>query len=311
MFILKSFPTFVMYKNRKYIMLKNFVTGFGLCCLLPLGMLGLMSNCSCGSHKASIAMEDTKEDVVNSEPELVDEIEKAFAWNDSLVQTKTDTCIEYCQQLIDKHAYILSYNNETRCPNYVAWKLTKERLTPNVERTDFFVEDEDVDLDYRVKHSDYSNSGYDRGHMCPAADNRFDMTAMEECFTMSNICPQNRTLNAGDWNDLEEKCRRLARKSDAVYIVCGPIFNGGNKRYIGKRKKHKIAVPDKFFKVILVNNNDTYMAIGYVMDNDDSKKDLADYAVSVDVVEQLTGFDFFYNLPDSVENEVEKNNDYF
>ena len=256
-------------------------------------------------------MEDTKEDVVNSEPEFVDEIEKAFAWNDSLVQTKTDTSIEYCQQLIDKHAYILSYNNETRCPNYVAWKLTEERLTPNVERTDFFVEDEDVDLDYRVKHSDYSNSGYDRGHMCPAADNRFDMTAMEECFTMSNICPQNRTLNAGDWNDLEEKCRRLARKSDAVYIVCGPIFNGGNKKYIGKRKKHKIAVPDKFFKVILVNNNDTYMAIGYVMDNDDSKKDLADYAVSVDVVEQLTGFDFFYNLPDSVENEVEKNNDYF
>lgn len=292
-------------------MLKNFVTGFGLCCLLPLGMLGLMSNCSCGSHKASIAMEDTKEDVVNSEPELVDEIEKAFAWNDSLVQTKTDTSIEYCQQLIDKHAYILSYNNETRCPNYVAWKLTEERLTPNVERTDFFVEDEDVDLDYRVKHSDYSNSGYDRGHMCPAADNRFDMTAMEECFTMSNICPQNRTLNAGDWNDLEEKCRRLAKKTDAVYIVCGPIFNDGNKRYIGKRKKHKIAVPDKFFKVILVNNNDTYMAIGYVMDNDDSKKDLADYAVSVDVVEQLTGFDFFYNLPDSVENEVEKNNDYF
>lgn len=292
-------------------MLKNFVTGFGLCCLLPLGILGLMSNCSCGSHKASIAMEDTKEDVVNFEPELVDKIEKAFAWNDSLVQTKTDTSIEYCQQLIDKHAYILSYNNETRCPNYVAWKLTEERLTPNVERTDFFVEDEDVDLDYRVKHSDYSNSGYDRGHMCPAADNRFDMTAMEECFTMSNICPQNRTLNAGDWNDLEEKCRRLARKSDAVYIVCGPIFNGGNNRYIGKRKKHKIAVPDKFFKVILVNNNDTYMAIGYVMDNDDSKKDLADYAVSVDVVEQLTGFDFFYNLPDSVENEVEKNNDYF
>ena len=311
MFILKSFPTFVMYKKRDYIMLKNFVTGFGLCCLLPLGVLGLMLNCSCGSHKLPVVIEDAKEEIGNTECLLVDEKERAFVWNDSLVQTNIDESIGYRHQQIDKHAYIISYNNQTRCPNYVAWKLTEERLTPNIARTNLFVEDEDIDLEYRIKHSDYSNSGYDRGHMCPAADNRFDSIAMDECFTMSNICPQNRTLNAGDWNDLEEKCRRLARKSDAVYVVCGPIFNGGNTKYIGKRKKHKIAVPDKFFKVILVNNDDTYMALGYVMDNDDSKKDLSEYAVSVDVVEQLTGFDFFYNLPDSVENEVEKNSDYF
>lgn len=282
-----------------------------MCCLLPIFVFGLMSNRSCASRKAEIATDNNKVETMRTTFASIEVTEIEYVWNDSLVQTKIDKADEFDHQLMDRYAFIMSYNKETRCPNYVAWKLTDERLKPNVERTDFFVEDDKVDERYRVKHSDYSNSGYDRGHMCPAADNRFDIRAMEECFTMSNICPQNRTLNAGDWNDLEEKCRQLARKSDAVYVVCGPIFTSENYKYIGKRKKHKIAVPDKYFKVVLVKNSGTFRSLGYVMDNDASSRDLSEYAVSVDIVEELTGFDFFYNLPDSIENVVEGNDKYF
>lgn len=205
--------------------------------------------------------------------------------------------------ILKRTAYTVSYNIETKCPNYVAWSLYPERLQGNAKRTNNFTPDEDIDEACRIETSDYRRSGYDRGHMCPAGDNTFSEKAMEESFLMTNICPQGHNLNAGDWNQLEEFCRKLGMHQK-VYIACGPIYDSKSPKRIGNRKKLKISVPDRFFKVLLILD-DSPKAIGFIMPNDDTNKPLSDYAVSVDSVEKATGIDFFTGLNDKTEKHVE------
>ncbi len=145
-------------------------------------------------------------------------------------------------------------------------------------------------------------SGYDRGHMAPAADMKWSKQAMAESFYMSNICPQNPNLNRGDWNDLEEKSRQWAKKYGAVYIACGPVYDHGKPKRIGN---NKVAVPDAFYKVILINDSKTPQAIGFLFPNKAGHKPLKKYIVTVDSVEKRTGIDFFPALPDEVENRIE------
>lgn len=235
--------------------------------------------------------------------------ENKIKGHDELNTVLSPTQITKHEVYLVRNAYLLSYNIETRCPNYVSWKLWDGRLEKNVERTDWFEEDSDVAEDYRIKHTDYSRSGYDRGHMCPAADNRYDSTAMQECFLMTNMCPQTHKLNAGDWNDLEDLCRKWAQAGIEVHVVCGPIFSSDNSTdTIGKRKRHKIKVPDKFFKVILLRDGDDICGMGFVMPNDNQSRELTEYLVSIDEVEKLTKYDFFHNLPDNTERIVEMSN---
>lgn len=212
--------------------------------------------------------------------------------------------------VLKRSSYLISYNTETKCPDYVSWKIDRNRLEKNVKRSDWFLADEDISEAHRIKHSDYSRSGYDRGHMCPAADNRYDSLAMVECFLMTNMCPQTHRLNAGDWNDLEDLCRKLGQRYDAVYVVCGPIFSSIKADKIGARKKCKITVPERFFKVVVVEDGNEYKGVGFVMNNNDDSMPLENYVVSIDSVEALTGFDFFSAMPDDKENIIE-NNDRF
>ena len=118
-------------------------------------------------------------------------------------------------------------------------------LAVKEERTDKFLPDPDV-RGAKAYSNDYTKSGYDRGHMAPAADMKWSKQAMAESFYMSNICPQNPNLNRGDWNDLEEKSRQWAKKYGAVYIACGPVYDHGKPKRIGN---NKVAVPDAFYKV--------------------------------------------------------------
>lgn len=201
-------------------------------------------------------------------------------------------------------SYISSLNTQTLCPDYVAWCLTAERVQGNVKRKDKFTSDLNVDEKYRVEHGDYSYSGYERGHMCPVADNKNSEKAMEECFYMTNICPQNGNLNGGDWKELEELCRSWAIDYGNVYIAAGPIFDDGYKHKIGRNKNRRISVPTRFYKVVFINGR-VPRAIGFIYPNSKTNKDIREYATSVDEVERQTNIDFFYNLPDEVEKEVE------
>lgn len=203
--------------------------------------------------------------------------------------------------ILKRYAYTLSYNEKMKNPNWVAWELTRKETYGKEERSDKFVPDPDLSGS-RAVSSDYTRTGYDRGHMAPAADMKWSAKAMEQSFYMSNICPQNQKLNRGDWNDLEDACRKWAKKYGTVHIACGPIYDKKRPKRIGN---NKVAVPDRFFKVVLIYNRKDPMALGFIFPNIAHSQDLGRYQVSVDSIEQITGLDFFSKLPDSIENRIE------
>ena len=204
------------------------------------------------------------------------------------------------EQIIRRKAYILSYNKETRIPNWVAWHLTADHIDGIVSRTNDYREDPDAPSP-RATNEDYKNVPWTRGHMCPAGDNKWDKRAMSETFLLSNMCPQTASLNAGSWNKLEQSCRIWAKKYGDLFIVCGPVLLKTEHETIGA---NKIVVPEAFFKVILCLRG-TPKSIGFVIRNNDGKKKRDQFVNTVDEVEKITGLDFYPALPDSIENKVE------
>lgn len=203
--------------------------------------------------------------------------------------------------ILKRSGYTVSYNTATRLPNWVAWHLTAERCTGKAKRQQKeFHEDEDVPTP-RATDWDYYNSRYDRGHMCPAGDNKWSEKAMHESFLFTNICPQNPNLNRGDWNEMENQCRRWAKEYGDIYIVCGPILYKAKHKTIGK---DKVVVPEAFFKVVLCMKG-TPKAIGFIYKNEAGNRPKGDYVNTVDEVERITGFDFFPALPDNIEKKIE------
>lgn len=205
------------------------------------------------------------------------------------------------EQILERTGYVASYNKTTLLPNWVAWHLTAERTEGSAKRSGVdFAEDTEVP-EPRATDWDYYNSGYDRGHMCPAADNKWSKKAMEESFLFTNMCPQNGNLNRGDWNEMEMACRKWAKKYGDLYIVCGPILYKGKHKTIGK---NKVVVPEAFFKVVLRTGDDP-QAIGFIYKNTSGNRPKDSYVNTVDEVERITGIDFFPSLPDYVEKKVE------
>lgn len=205
------------------------------------------------------------------------------------------------EQILERTGYVASYNKTNLLPNWVAWHLTAERTEGSAKRSGVdFAEDTEVP-EPRATDWDYYNSGYDRGHMCPAADNKWSKKAMEESFLFTNMCPQNGNLNRGDWNEMEMACRKWAKKYGDLYIVCGPILYKGKHKTIGK---NKVVVPEAFFKVVL-RTGDNPQAIGFIYKNTSGNRPKDSYVNTVDEVERITGIDFFPSLPDNVEKNVE------
>lgn len=211
---------------------------------------------------------------------------------------------ERAEILLEQNSYTVSYNPDLCIPNWVAWELNAEKLVERESRNSKFVPNPKLPEDMAVTTKEYTGSGWDRGHMCPAGDNKYHWHAMNESFYMTNICPQNHNLNRGDWKELEEACRRWA-EVEPVYIVCGPInYRTPKYGYIGKT--FRIRVPDAFFKVVLTGvQSGKPRAIGFIYKNESSNNKRDHYVNSVDEVERITSMDFFSALPDEMENRVE------
>ena len=169
------------------------------------------------------------------------------------------------EKILVRQGYTVSYNREHNLPNWVAWELTPEKLVERESRTDKFLPDPDLPEAEAVTTDDYKRSGWDRGHMCPAGDNRWHWRAMQESFYMTNICPQNHNLNRGDWKELEEACREWAQREGKIYIVCGPILYRQRHKTIGR--EHRITVPEAFFKVVLCPTSNPPRALGFIYKN--------------------------------------------
>ncbi len=204
------------------------------------------------------------------------------------------------EQILKRSAYTVSYNKETKCPNWVAWYLSADHSDGEWARSNDYREDYEVPSP-RATNEDYKGSIWSRGHMCPAGDNKWNADAMSETFLLSNMCPQDRSLNSGFWNQVEMDCRKWAKKYGGVYIVCGPLYYKNEHETIGI---NQIVVPKAFYKVIL-RLNPHPNAIGYVVKNNEGTKKKDQYVNTVDEVERLTGIDFFPALPDDIEDEVE------
>lgn len=204
-------------------------------------------------------------------------------------------------QIIEHTGFTLSYNETWKIANWVGYELTAQETKGEVKRTDYFNEDPQV-KGYQVRHADYTHSGFDRGHLAPAADMKWSKQAMVESFYMSNICPQVHAFNAGRWNDLEEKVRKWAQKDSAIIVVCGPIV----PQDYSSISKHHIAVPRHFFKIIASPYSTPPRGIAFIMPNEDIDDPLYTYAVTIDSVEKTTDIDFLYTLPDSIENYIEQ-----
>ncbi len=211
-------------------------------------------------------------------------------------------------QLISHEGYVLLFDRKTNTPRWVAWQLDAEETEGDVSRSEYeFVPDEALPGAHQVTTYDYRGSGFDRGHMCPAADMKWSEQAMYDCHYMSNICPQVSKLNQVYWERLESSCRRWASQEGSLYIVCGPVYSKKRKQWIGE--DHRVAVPDAFFKVVLSLNKETAKGIGFYYTNSESQQTMESAARTIDEIETITGLDFFSELPDDQEQVLEAMND--
>lgn len=209
--------------------------------------------------------------------------------------------------VIEHTGYALAYNREFLTPYWVAWELTSEETSGPISRKDYdFIPDPALEEQYQVDKAEYTNSGYDRGHMCPAGDMEWSSSAMHDCHYMTNICPQAPKLNQVYWERLESACRRWANMYGSIYVVCGPVYKSEKNETIGIN--HLIAIPDGFFKVVVMLKEGEEKGIGFYYVNDDVHQTMEEASMSIDEIENITGYDFFHELPDELEETIESQN---
>ncbi len=205
-------------------------------------------------------------------------------------------------QILHYPGFTVDFNPEYHQPNWVAWELTRAEAQSAESSRKNSAFAPDLSVEGCATLADYKNSGYDRGHLCPAGDMKWSQESMDACFLLTNMSPQDHQLNNGAWKNLEEKCRTWAIRDSAIIIICGPVLTDKLPRSIGQTP---VPVPERFFKVVLAPYANPVRAIGFIMPNSKVAGGMQATAVSVDEVEQITGFDFFSALPDDIENRVE------
>ena len=206
------------------------------------------------------------------------------------------------EQILAKRGYTVSFNPNTKLPNWVAYELTADETDGPWTRKGLRFVPDPYYKGEQADREDYRNSGYSHGHLAPAGDMKWDSLAMIESFYYTNCIPQDAIFNTGKWHQLEEKTRKLAREYGSVYIVTGPVIQFDSVERIGY---HGIPVPVACYKALLIHNKECYSAIGFVMLNGGEQRSMKECACTVDELEALLGLNMFYNLPDDIEEGVE------
>lgn len=203
--------------------------------------------------------------------------------------------------LVKHDHFMLSYNEAYEQAEWVAYILKKSHLTYDDRKRPYFIEDPKV----KTKSADWRNykgSGYDRGHLCPAGDRRFSEFAYNETFYTSNISPQDRDFNAGIWNRLEMQVRRWAKNYDEIFVVTGGVLEKG----LNEIGDEDVAVPKYYYKIVAKGTKENLKVLAFLIPNRESSEALQNYVVPVDRVEKITGLDFFEQLTNNKESELER-----
>jgi endonuclease G, mitochondrial len=211
--------------------------------------------------------------------------------------------------LITKPQYALSYNCQTGTANWVSWQLDRSWLG-QTERSDHFMPNLELPADcYAVRPSDYSNSGYDRGHLIPSGDRTHNQLDNDSTFVMTNIIPQSPSNNREVWRELEEYSRELALQDKELYLVAG------GEGIAKKIAQSQVVVPEYTWKVILIlddpgreitTENAKTLAVWMPNSEEVVNTKWQDYIVAVDEVESRTGYNFFEALPKDLQSDLEK-----
>lgn len=215
--------------------------------------------------------------------------------------------------VIVRRQYALSYNKDLNVPNWVSWNLNTDWYGEVDRYSGSFIRDTSLpDGFYRVKHSDYTNSGYDRGHMVRSEERTLTEEDNRSTFLLTNILPQRPDLNRGVWLDLEYWCEEMCKDSlKELYVIAGGIFHEPHDPL-----SDVVAVPDSCFKIIVVLERGQGLAeitadtrvVAVVMPNIDGIRsdDWEQYVTSVDRIEASTGYDFLDLIPDTIEQTLER-----
>ena len=211
-------------------------------------------------------------------------------------------------EIIKHKNYTLRYEEDYEVPAWVAYKLRGEYTKGIANRSgNQFIPDRKVKNNSALT-GDYSNSGYDRGHMLPAGDFKCCQELMDETFFMSNIAPQVPDFNRGIWENIESRVRGWAVRDEEVFVVTGPVLRKGLPT-IGRY--NNVAVPEFFYKIVLFyqpKSGKSPRMIAFLLPNEALfGKRMNSYVVSTDEVEKATGLDFFAKLPADIQTKLEAN----
>lgn len=205
-------------------------------------------------------------------------------------------------QIVRHTYYVLCYDEKYEQPRWTVYILEGADLArAHVRRTQDFRPDPQVQTG-SAGLEDYKHSGYDRGHLVPAGDFKWDSVGMSETFYLSNMSPQLHEFNAGIWEEVESTVRSWAKAKKRLVVYTGPVLDKP-REYIGA---HKVAVPRAFYKVVYwLEDEKAPRAVAFLVPHAPSKRAPTDFLVSVDSVEKVTGIDFYPALPDPLEEQIE------
>ena len=204
--------------------------------------------------------------------------------------------------IVNRPGYALGYIEYHEQPAWVIYIMTKaEATTKRAKRTNKFRADPQIPTESATL-ADYRRSGYDRGHLAPAADMAFSGQTMADSFFMSNMSPQKPAFNRGIWKDLEALVRYFAITERKIVVVTEPILPKEKTVTIGA---NQVTVPTHYYKVIFDLTPPQKM-IGFILPNEGSDEPLATFAVTVDTVEKATGLNFFSKVPKAEQDRLER-----
>jgi endonuclease G len=212
-----------------------------------------------------------------------------------------------------KSGYVVSYNGGRKVPNWVSWELNTSYLGSAARQDDFRADDTFPPSEPQAQLTDYSGSGFDRGHMCPSADRTLTVPANQQTFYLTNMVPQAANNNRGPWEDLESELRTIVQGGKELFIIAGGVYSGSSTT-IGTG----VSVPDKTFKVVVVLDSigqgtadvtTSTRVVAVMMPNSNSLIGLSDpwrnFRVSVDAIEAATGDDFLSDVDPAIQAVVE------
>jgi endonuclease G len=202
--------------------------------------------------------------------------------------------------IVEHFAYKLVYSEAHEQAKWVFYKLTKDNLNGiSVDRTNRFKQDPLIATE-SASGNDYRGSGYDRGHLAPAADMAWSKLAMDESFYYSNMSPQSPSFNRGIWKKLESQVRNWALLYDSIYVITGPVLDSGLVS-IGSN----VSIPKCYYKSVLKYSGDIPSVMAFLLPNEGSKLPLQNFTLSVDSLEQISGLDFYSSMGDTLQKSLE------